>query len=77
MRRKDRDGAFGHLVQFLDETRALALEGVHDMLVVHDLVADIDGLAILIERLFDDIDGAHDAGAEAAWLGKNDSHVGP
>jgi hypothetical protein len=47
------------------------------MLVVHDLMADIDGLAILIERLFHDIDGADDAGTEAARLGKNDSHIGP
>jgi hypothetical protein len=44
------------------------------MLVVHDLVADIDGLAVLIERLLDDIDGTHDAGTKAAWLGKNNSH---
>ena len=56
------DGAFGHFVQFLDKARALVLERVHDMLVVHDLVADIDGLAILIERLFHDVDGAHDPG---------------
>jgi hypothetical protein len=47
------------------------------MLVVHDLVAHIDGLAILIERLLHDIDGTHDPGTEAAWLGKNDSHVDP
>jgi hypothetical protein len=40
-------------------------------------MADIDGLAILIERLLHDIDGAHDPGAKAAWLGKNDSHIGP
>jgi hypothetical protein len=47
------------------------------MLVMHDLVAHIDGLAILIERLLDDIDGAYDPGTEAARLGKYDSHVGP
>ena len=71
------DGAFGHFVQFLDKARALVLELVHHMLVVDDLMADIDGLAVFIERLFHDIDGAHDPGAKAAWLGKNDSHVGP
>ena len=69
------DGAVGDFVQFLDEPRTLVLERVHHMLVVHDLVAHIDGLAIFIERLFDDIDGAYDAGAEAAWLGKDNSHL--
>ena len=71
------DGAFGHFVQLLDKAGALALQRVHHMPVVHDLMAHIDGLAILIERLLDDIDGAHDPGTEAARLGKNDSHVGP
>src|SRR6185437_1020241 len=71
------DGAFGHLVQFLDKAGAIVLELVHHMLVVNDLVADIDGLAILIERLLHDIDGTHDPGTEAARLGKNDTHIGP
>ena len=69
------DGAFGYFVQLFDEARALVLQRIHDMLVVHDLVAHIDRLAILIERLFHDIDGAHDSGTEAARLGKNNSHV--
>ena len=47
------------------------------MAIVHDFVADIDGLAILIERLFHDIDGADDPGTEAARLGKNNSHHDP
>src|SRR6185312_12336268 len=68
------DGAFGNFVQLFDEARALALQGIDHMLVVHDLVAHIDGLAIFIERLLHDIDGTHHASAEAAWLGKNDSH---
>src|SRR5215471_2026821 len=71
------DGAIGHLVQLFDKTGALFLELVHHMLVMDDLMADIDRLAILIERLLHDIDGAYDPGAKAAWLGKNDSHVGP
>jgi hypothetical protein len=45
------------------------------MLVVDDLMADIDRLAIFIERLFHDIDGAHDPGAKAAWLGKDYAHL--
>jgi farnesyl diphosphate synthase len=38
-------------------------------------MADIDRLAIFIERLFHDIDGAHDPGAKAAWLGKDYAHL--
>ncbi len=71
------DGAFRHFVQFLDKAGALVLERVHHMLVVDDLMAHIDGLAILIERLLHDIDGAHDPGTEAARLGKNDLHIDP
>ena len=67
---EDGDGALGHLVQLLDEARALVLQAFDDMPVVHDLVAHIDRLAILIERLLDDIDGADDPTAqEAAWPG--------
>ena len=69
------DGAVGHFVQFLDEARALVLQRVDDMLVVDDLVAHIDGLAILLERALDDVDGAHHAGAKAARLGQDDLHV--
>ena len=70
-----RHRAFGHFVQFLDKAGALALERVHHMAVMDDLMAHIDGLAKLIERLFDDVDGAHHPGTEAARLGKNDSHI--
>src|SRR5689334_17270850 len=64
----------GNFVQFLDEARTLVLQRVDDVLVVHDLMADIDGLAELLERPLDDVDRANDAGAESAGLGENDSH---
>jgi hypothetical protein len=38
--------SFGHLVQLLDENRALGLQVVDDVLVVHDLVAHVDGRPI-------------------------------
>jgi hypothetical protein len=44
------------------------------MLVVHDLVADIDGLAILLQRALDDIDRPDDARAKSARLGEYDTH---
>ena len=42
------------------------------MTIVDDLVPDIDGRAIKIERALDDIDRAHHAGAESARTGEED-----
>src|SRR5512142_3342648 len=66
--------AVWNFVQFLDEACALVLQRVDDMLVVDDLVADVDGLAELLQRALDDVDGANDAGAKSTGLGENDSH---
>ncbi len=55
-----------HLVQFLDEDRTLGLQTVDDELVVDDLMPDIDRRAMLLEREFDDADGAIHPGTEAA-----------
>ena len=60
------------LGEFLDEHRAQALQPLDDVAVVHDLVADIDRRAIFLQRQHDDLDGAVDAGAKAAWLAKPD-----
>ena len=46
------------------------------MLVVHDLVPDIDRRAVFLQRALDDLDGAHDTGAEAARLREDDLHGG-
>ena len=56
----------GNLVELLDEDRALRLQALDDVAVVDDLVAHIDGRAEALQRLLDDLDGALDAGAEAA-----------
>ena len=56
----------GHLVELADEDRALPLQVLHDVFVVHDLVAHIDRRAMDRQRLLDRIDGADDPGAEAA-----------
>jgi hypothetical protein len=66
--------AVRHLVEFLNETGAFALQRVNDMSVMHDFVAHIDGLAILLERMLHDVDRADDTGAKAPWLCKNDAH---
>ena len=46
--------AVGHLVELVDEHRALGLQAVDDEAVVDDLVADIDRRAIALERQLDD-----------------------
>ena len=70
VRAEDDVGALGHLVDLLDEDRALALELGHDVDVVHDLLAHVDRRAEALERLLDGDDGAVDAGAVAARRGE-------
>ena len=72
---KDHHLAVGHLVEFVDEHRALFLERFDHEAVVHDLVADVDGTAELGQRLLDDLDGTIDTGAEAARAGEENGEV--
>ena len=65
-REDHRPVGIGDLVELLDEDRALRLQALDHVAVVHDLVAHIDRRAEALERLLDDLDGAVDAGAEAA-----------
>ncbi len=53
VRGEDDDGALRHLVGLVDEDRPARLEARHDMGVVHDLLADVDRLAVPLERSFD------------------------
>src|SRR5690242_13805812 len=69
------DCTIGDFIELIDEPRTLAFERLDDVAVMHDLVAYIDGLAVLLERLLDDVDGTDDAGTEAARLGEDDAHV--
>src|SRR5699024_6812061 len=61
------------LVDLLDEDRALLPQTVDDELVVHDLVAPVDGLVGVLEGPFDGDHSPVDARAEAARFGKQDS----
>lgn len=63
-------------MQILDEHRALGFQAFDDVLVVHDLVADVDRRSVLLERAFDDLDRAHDSGAKSARLSQQDLHFG-
>ena len=66
-----------HLVELVDEDRALGAQVVDDELVVDDLVPHVDRRAELREGLLDDGDRAVDAGAEAAGIGQDDVHQAP
>ena len=68
--------ALGRLRLLLDEDRPSRLEVTDDVDVVDDLLADVDGRAIVVERLLDRLDGALDAGAVAARRGQEDSSHG-
>src|ERR1700731_5053102 len=61
----DRGASIRNFVQFLNEYGPFALETLHDISVMHDLVPDIDGCAVACERLLDRVDGAHHARAKA------------
>jgi hypothetical protein len=43
--------ALGHLVGLVDEDRAARLQGLDDVLVVHDLLAHVDRRTVQVERL--------------------------
>ena len=62
----DDRGSLGHVALVLDEDRASRLEVADDVDVVDDLLADVDGGAVVLERALDRLDGALDAGAVAA-----------
>ena len=66
VRAEDDVAALGHLVDLVDEHRALLLEPLDDVHVVHDLLADVDGRAVALQRLLDGDHRAVDAGAVAA-----------
>jgi hypothetical protein len=44
------------------------------VLVVHDLVAHVDGGPVFLQRALDDLDRAHDAGAKSPRLSQDDFH---
>lgn len=69
MRAEHDRNAIGHLIERFDENRPLRLQRFNDIAVMDDLVPDIDGGAITLDRQLDDADRPVDAGAKAAWGG--------
>ena len=72
---EDSDRAFRHLVDLLDEDRALLPQIVHHTLVVHDLVTDVDRRAEDFEGALHNLDRPLDACAESAGLRQDDLHA--
>ena len=70
MRGQHRDGSLGHLIDVVDEDRALRFEVAHDVQVVHDLLAHVHRGAVLRERPLDGLDRTLDARAVAARRGE-------
>ena len=73
VRGEHHDGALGHLVGLVDEDGARLGQRLDDVPVVHDLVADVDGRAVLLERALHGLDGAVDARAVPARFGEQDA----
>ena len=71
---EDGDRVRWNLGKVLDEMRALGLEALDDVLVVHDLVAHIDRRTVFLQGALDDLDGADHAGAKSARLSEYDLH---
>src|ERR1700683_4768356 len=71
---KDRNRVGRNFGKVFDKARALGLKALHNVLVVHNFVTDIDGRTELLQRPFDNLDGAHHAGTEATRLGENSFH---
>ena len=72
---KDDRGAAGDRRDRLDEGDALAHEALHDVLVVHDGVVDVERRADEVDKLLHGVDGHVHAGAEAAGTGEDDLHT--
>ncbi len=62
-----------HLGLLLDEDRAARLEVADDVDVVDDLLADVDGRAVVLERQLDRLDSALDARAVSAGRSEEDA----
>jgi hypothetical protein len=73
VRGEDDGGALGHLVVLLDEDGPALLQRLDDVLVVHDLLADVDRRPVGLQRLLDRDDGPVDAGAVAARGSEQDT----
>ncbi|GGF33512.1 hypothetical protein GCM10010922_05810 [Microbacterium sorbitolivorans] len=75
MRAEDDVGSLRDLVDLLHEDRALLLELAHDVDVVHDLLAHVNGCAVSLQSLLHGDHGPVDSRAVTAGRGKKDPLV--
>jgi hypothetical protein len=73
MRTEYGDRAGRHLIDLVDKHRTLFNEPGHHLLVVHDVMAHIDWRTMQLKRTLDNVDSAHDPGAEPAWPRQDDT----
>ena len=71
---EDDSGSRGYLGQLFDEDRTELPQALDHVTVVNHLVAHIDRRTEKLNRPLDDVDGAVDAGTEAAWIGEQHLH---
>ena len=69
---EDHARALGHLVGLGDEDRPAPGQRLHDVLVVDDLLAHVDGGAVVRQGLLDGVNGAVHTGAVAAGSRQQD-----
>ena len=72
---EDHRGVIGDFGQLLDEHRSLLSQPIHNILIVHDLMAHIDRRFEQFQRSFHNSNGAVHTGAKTARIGKSDLHV--
>jgi hypothetical protein len=51
----------------LDKNCAAPPQLIYNVPIVDNLMMHINGIAVGLQRQFDDVDGANDAGAKSAW----------
>ncbi len=77
VRRIEQRRPLGHFFQVVDENSPLFAKSIDDVFVVNDLVIDVDGRAVHLDRQLEAFDRHVDAGTEAARGGEDDSHGWP
>jgi len=70
VRAEDHGRPVRHFPQLLHEHGADRAQPIHDVLVVHDLVSDVDRRSEQIDGALDDVDGPVDTCAKSPWIGQ-------
>jgi hypothetical protein len=73
---KNNRGTFGNFIEFLNKYSPHSGKTIHDVPVMHDLVADVDRRAEFLKCDFNYTNSTINAGTETAWRGKADPDRG-